>query len=224
PSGVSIPIVAYAVELDGAVLAVDCGLSSRFRGPVLDVAADEGPAAGSRYHPVLDGPTFAEQLGAEGLTAHRTICTHLHVDHAGGAREVGRPVEAAVGEIAAALSDGGGGYPTADLDGVQFVPLHLDRGPVGPFPAHAVLAPGLLALSTPGHSEGSISVFACLGGTWGLVCGDAVYPRADQPQSEAFLGMLRIRRALEELGATLVLAGHDTAALRACAGGAWLGN
>ncbi|MGI8607837.1 MAG: MBL fold metallo-hydrolase, partial [Candidatus Dormibacteria bacterium] len=223
PTGVSIPIVAYALEVGDLLLTIDSGLAPRWRHTPQE-APDDGPAPGMRYRPVLDGPTFAEQLHAEGLEAQRAVCTHLHVDHAGGTRQLGVPVEAAVKEIAAALSNESGTYPIADLDGVQFAPVRFDRGPVGPFPAHGELAPGVLALSTPGHTPGSISVFACLGGTWALICGDAAYPRADEPQSDAYLGMLRIRRTLDEIGGTLVLAGHDTAALRACADGAWLGT
>jgi glyoxylase-like metal-dependent hydrolase (beta-lactamase superfamily II) len=177
-----------------------------------------------RYRSVLDGPTFAEQLAAEGVHLDFAVCTHLHVDHAGGARELGVPVHASSAEIATALGGVAPGYAAEDLQGLELVPVELDRGAVGPFPAHTELAPGLLALSTAGHTPGSITVVACLGATWGLICGDAAYPPADQPESDAYLGMLRIRRALAEIGGTLVLAGHDTAVLRACAGGAWLGS
>lgn len=223
PTGVTVPIVAYVLRAGDMTLAIDSGLGARWRqaGPVGEVP-DDGPAPGLRYRPVLDGPTFAEQLVAEGIHLDQAVCTHLHLDHAGGAGALGVPVGAAADELAAALG-GGGGYPAEDLAGVEFTPILLDRGPVGPFPAHAVLAPGVLALSTTGHTVGSISIFACLGATWALVCGDAAYPRAAEPQSDAYLGMLTIRRALAEIGGTLVLAGHDTTVLRACAGGAWLG-
>ncbi|HEV1996961.1 MAG TPA: MBL fold metallo-hydrolase [Candidatus Dormibacteraeota bacterium] len=224
PTGVSIPIVSYALQTGDLMMSIDSGLAPRWRDAAAHEFPDEGPAPGMRYRPVLDGPTFAEQLAAEGLRPTRAVCTHLHLDHAGGARELGIPVEAAAKEIAAAVTDESGGYPVADLEGLQFTPVVLDRGSVGPFPAYGVLAPGVLAISTPGHTPGSISVFACLGDTWAFICGDAAYPRADEPRSEAYLGMLRIRRALDEIGGTLVLAGHDTAALRACADGAWLGT
>lgn len=223
PTGVSVPIVAYALRVGGDVMAVDTGLASRWRAAPADDAPAEGPSPGMRYRPLLDAPGFAELLSTEGLTPDRLVCTHLHVDHAGGAREVGVAVEAAPEEIAAALADQGREYPAQDLAGLKFAPIALDRGPVGPFPAHGILGPGLLAISTPGHTAGSISVFACLGRTWAFICGDAAYPRAEEPDSEAYLGMLRVRRVLEEIPATLVLAGHDTSALRACADGAWLG-
>jgi glyoxylase-like metal-dependent hydrolase (beta-lactamase superfamily II) len=224
PTGVSIPIVAYVLRAGDLTMTIDSGLAPRWRTAGDDPVADEAPGPGQRYRPVLDGPTFAEQLAAESIVIDRAVCTHLHVDHGGGARELGVPIEASADELAVALGGAAAGYPSEDLAGVPMRPIHLDRGPVGPWPRHAVLAPGVLAIDTRGHTPGSISVFACLGGTWGLVCGDAPYPSADEPGSEAYRGMLRIRRALDEVGGTLVLAGHDTAVLRACADGSWFGN
>jgi glyoxylase-like metal-dependent hydrolase (beta-lactamase superfamily II) len=224
PTGVSIPIVAYVVRVGDLTLTVDSGLSERWRGTTGEPLAEQGPAPGMRYRPLLDGPSFAESLDAEGIRPDRALCTHLHLDHAGGVRALGLPVATSAEELAVALDPAVAGYPRQDLQGLEFAPIVLDRGPVGPFPRHARVAPGLLALDTAGHTPGSISFLACLGTSWALLCGDAVYPVADQPDSAAFLGMLRIRRALAEVGGTLVLPGHDTAVLRACAGGAWLGS
>ena len=224
PTGVTIPIVAYVLRAGDLTMTIDSGLSERFRNAAVTEPVEDGPAPGMRYRPVLDGPSFAEQLAEEGIHADRAVCTHLHKDHAGGVRALGVPVEAAAEELAVALGADAPGYPAEELAGVEFAPINLDRGAVGPFERHAVLAPGVLALETAGHTPGSISIFACLGASWALVCGDAVYPRAEEPQSPAFLGMLRIRRALQELGGTVVLPGHDTTVLRACAGGAWLGR
>jgi glyoxylase-like metal-dependent hydrolase (beta-lactamase superfamily II) len=224
PTGVSIPIVAYVLRAGDMTMTIDSGLAGRWRSATADVVPDEGPGPGQRYRPVLDGPTFAEQLAAEAITVDRAVCTHLHVDHAGGSRELGVPVEVSADELAVALSGEAPGYPADDLAGVALTPVRMDRGPVGPWLQHTVLAPGVLAVATPGHTVGSISVFACLGGTWGLLCGDAAYPPADAPDSDAYRGMLRIRRALNEVGGTLVLAGHDTAVLRASADGSWFGN
>jgi glyoxylase-like metal-dependent hydrolase (beta-lactamase superfamily II) len=224
PTGVSIPIVAYVLQVGDLTLAIDSGLAERWRSTATEAAPDDAPGPGQSYRPVLDGPGFAEQLASEGIRVDRSVCTHLHVDHAGGAGELGVPVEASAEELAEALAGDAPGYPAEDFAGVEFSPIRLDGGPVGPFPRHAELAPGVLALSTAGHTGGSISVFACLGRTWALVCGDAAYPVADQPASDAYRGMLRIRRALAEIGGTLVLAGHDTTVLRACSDGAWLGG
>jgi len=224
PTGVSIPIVAYVVRAGDLTMTVDAGLADRFREPVWEEPPDDGPAPGMRYRPVLDGPSFAEQLAAEGLRPDRAVCTHLHLDHVGGARALGLAVEADQAELAVALGGHRPGYPDADLQGLEFAPIALDRGPLGPFERHTLLAPGMVAVSTPGHTPGSLSVFVCMGATWGLLCGDAVYPRSEEPGSPAFHGMLRIRRALDETGGILVMPGHDTAILRACAGGTWLGQ
>ncbi|MFN2465420.1 MAG: MBL fold metallo-hydrolase [Candidatus Dormibacteria bacterium] len=223
PTGVSIPIVAYVLRAGDLTMAIDNGLAARWRAPS-DEAPDEGLSTGQRYRPVLDGPTFAERLATEGIIVDRAVCTHLHLDHAGGSRELGVPIEASADELAVALGGEVPAYPAGDLAGVPMTPIHVDRGPVGPWPQYAELAPGVLAVATPGHTAGSISVLARLAGRWGLACGDAAYPPADAPDSEAYRGMLRIRRALGEVGGTLVLAGHDTAVLRACADGRWLGD
>jgi glyoxylase-like metal-dependent hydrolase (beta-lactamase superfamily II) len=223
-TGVNIPVVAYVVRAGDVIMTIDSGLSERFRNPVVEEPVEDGPAPGMRYRPMLDGPSFAEQLAAEGIHPNRAVCTHLHKDHAGGVRAIGLPVEVAAEELAAALAGAAEEYPPGELDRLEFAPIRFDRGPVGPFQRHAVMAPGLLAVATPGHTPGSISVFACLGEAWALICGDAVYPRSEEPASAAFHGMLRIRRAREELGGVMVLPGHDTSVLRACAGGAWLGS
>jgi glyoxylase-like metal-dependent hydrolase (beta-lactamase superfamily II) len=224
PTGVTVPIVAYILQVGDLTLAIDSGLAPRWRSTVTGEVPELGPGPGQRYRPVLDGPSFAEQLASEGVRVDRAVCTHLHADHAGGSRELGVPVEASAEELAVALAADAPGYPAEDLAGVEFSPIRLEGGAVGPFPRHSGLAPGVLALSTAGHTAGSISIFACIGQTWALVCGDAAYPVADQPASDAYRGMLRIRRALAEIGGTLVLAGHDTTVLRACSDGAWLGG
>jgi glyoxylase-like metal-dependent hydrolase (beta-lactamase superfamily II) len=223
PTGVSIPIVAYMVECAGTRLVVDCGLGPRWRAADGGEAVpDDGPSPGMRYLPVLDGPSLADQVGDEAFHAQRLLCTHLHVDHAGDAAELKLPVEASRAEIEASR---GPGYSRADLDGLEMAPIDLDPAlPIGPFPASRQIADGVLAIDTSGHTAGSISIFLCIGAAWALICGDAVYPRLDEPTSPAYLGMLRIRRFFDDLDGVMVLAGHDTAALRACAGGTWLSS
>jgi len=57
-----------------------------------------------------------------------------------------------------------------------------------------------------------------------LICGDAVYPRMDEPEVPAWRGMLRISRALADVRALRVLPAHDTTVLRAVDGDAWMGT
>jgi glyoxylase-like metal-dependent hydrolase (beta-lactamase superfamily II) len=236
-TGVNVPILGYLVEARDALVVVDCGLSSRWRGEVeTHIAPDDSPAPGTRYQPELDGPALAEQLETLNLRPDRLLCTHLHLDHAGGATELGLTLEASQAELerlpradADAL-----GIPVRDLAGIATQPIELRDRPLGPFVRSAEIVPGLIAVDTAGHTPGSISFFCCLGapnrsgvdrqrwGTWALVCGDAVYPKLDEPDSPAFHGMLRIRRMLEDWPGMAVLAGHDPGVLRAAAGG-WLG-
>jgi glyoxylase-like metal-dependent hydrolase (beta-lactamase superfamily II) len=184
---------------------------------------EDGPAPGMRYRPVLDGPSLAARARELGFAPGRLVCTHLHLDHAGGARELGLPVEASDTEWAEARA-GGSGYPAEDLAGLTPKPLTLDpTRPFGPFAASAWLAGGALALDTAGHTPGSISVLVRLASGFALICGDAVYPLLDQPGSPAYLGMLRFRRLLAERADVTLLPAHDTSVQRACGGGAWLG-
>jgi len=223
-SGVNIPILGYLVETPDALIAVDCGLAGRWaREPEVHEAPDDSPAPGTRYQPELEGPTFAEQVRALGLRPDRLVCTHLHLDHAGGAAELGLPLEAAAAELerlqrpdAHAL-----GVPVEDLAGVSTKPIALDGPPFGACPRSAEVAPGIFALDTSGHTPGSISIFCCVG-PWGLICGDAVYPKLDEPESPAFRGALRIRRMLQDWPGMAIMAAHDPGVLRA-AGDGWLG-
>ena len=102
--------------------------------------------------------------------------------------------------------------------------IELDpSAPLGPFLASARINTDVIAVDTAGHTPGSISLVACLGAAWVLICGDAVYPRMDDPDGPAWRGMLRISRALADLPALRVLPAHDTTVLRAVDGDAWMG-
>ena len=218
-TGLTVPIAAYLVAAGDDHLLFDCGLAARFAGAhELQRAPDEGPGPGSPYVPELVGPAVAGHLAELSVAPSRLVCSHLHLDHAGGAAELGLTVEAAAEEIERLRSPGaeGMGYPGADLAGVETRALDLDEGqPLGPFPASLPLAPYGMLVATPGHTPGSISLLARTASGPVLLCGDAAYPRLDQPESPAFAGMLRLRRAVESVPGLRLLAGHDTTALRA---------
>jgi glyoxylase-like metal-dependent hydrolase (beta-lactamase superfamily II) len=202
-------------------------------------APEDGPTPGMRYRPLLEGPTLAEGVQALGFEPERLVCTHLHVDHAGGGAELGLPVEAAPAEWAA-VEARAKGYAVEELAGVRRLEvMPRPAEPFGPLPASTWLADGVLALDTAGHTAGSISILFRLGGgdargsgsatagpshlpAWGLICGDAVYPLLDQPESPAFRAMLRLRRLLEELPGLLILPAHDTAIQRAGRALGWI--
>ena len=199
-AGVYVPCVAYLVDSPEGLLVLDCGV--------------ERPP----------GPTVSEQLAEMGLRPHRLLCTHLHDDHCGGARGLGLALEASGPELEA-FHAGAVGYRAELLEGLELRPYTLDPGrPLGPFPASARVADGVIAVDTSGHSPGSTSYLVCIGVSMAFICGDAVYPRLGDQRAPEFLSMLRIRRVAGGGGAGLVLGGHDTQALRACAGDAWLGT
>jgi glyoxylase-like metal-dependent hydrolase (beta-lactamase superfamily II) len=227
-TGVTIPILSYLLDAPGGLFAVDCGLSARWAGGgQVHLGPEDSPSPGTPYMPELDGPGMSSQLATLDLHPQRLVCTHLHEDHAGGAAELGLTLEASAAELrrlaeadAAAL-----GYPVDDLAGVATRAIELDANrPLGPFPATAQLAEGVLAVDTSGHTPGHISVLACIGLAFALICGDAVYPRLDQPGSPAFIGALRIRRAIDEIPGLQLFPAHDTVVLRSGAAEGWLGG
>jgi glyoxylase-like metal-dependent hydrolase (beta-lactamase superfamily II) len=227
-TGVGIPILGYLLDTPTELVVVDTGLSARWRGGGdVHFGPDDSPSPGTPYIPELDGPTLAEQVAQMGLEPDRLICTHLHEDHSSGAAELGLTLEASAVELQR-LADPGAralGYPIDELAAVPTRPVELDPDlPFGPFVASVHLNPDLIALDTSGHTPGSISLLACLGAAWVLVCGDAVYPRMDDRGAPAWHGMLRIARALQDLGGLRVLPGHDTSVLRSVEPGEWLGT
>jgi glyoxylase-like metal-dependent hydrolase (beta-lactamase superfamily II) len=227
-TGIGIPIIGYLLETLEELIVVDCGLSSRRRDGAGEVhlAPDDSPSPGTPYMPELDGPSLAEQVAAMGVKPDRVICTHLHEDHSSGAADLGLPVEASAAEWARAAEPGARelGYPVEELAGVRRRVIELDgSAPAGPFQASARINSDVIAVDTAGHTPGSISLWACLGAAWALICGDAVYPRTDDPTAAAWFGMLRIRRALDDNPGLRVFPGHDTTVLRV-AGDAWLGT
>ncbi len=227
-TGVSIPIIGYLLQTDSELIVVDCGLSPRWRGGgEVHQAFDASLDLDAPYMPELDGQSMAEQVAGMGLKPDRLICTHLHEDHSSDAYELGLTLEASTAEFAALDQPGADrrGYPVSELSGVARRPIVLDPAmPLGPFPASAHVNPQVIAVDTSGHTPGSISLLACLGAAWVLICGDAVYPRMDDPEAPAWLGMLRISRALEDLRGLRILAGHDTTVLRYLDEGEWMGR
>lgn len=227
-TGVGIPILGFLVDTPEELVVVDTGLSARWRGSrVVHLGPDDSPAPGTPYMPELDGPTLAEQVAEMGLKPDRLVCTHLHEDHSSGAAALGLTLEASQAELERLIDPRAEalGYPVSELVGVPTRAVGLDGAePLGPFLASTHLNPDLVAVDTAGHTPGSISLLACIGAVWILICGDAVYPRMDDPDAPAWKGMLRIARALQDLHGLRVMPGHDTTVLRAVQPGTWLGT
>ncbi len=227
-TGVGIPIIGYLLQTPDELVVVDCGLSPRWReGGEIHVGPDDSPSPGTPYMPELDGPSLAERVAEMRVEPDRVICTHLHEDHSSGALGLGLPVEASAMEWARLDEPDAEsmGYPVTELTGVQRRTIELDPSePLGPFGASARINTDVIAVDSAGHTPGSISLLVCLGAAWVLICGDAVYPRMDQPEAPAWHGMLRISRALQDVRALRLLPAHDTTVLRAVDGDAWMGS
>lgn len=225
-TGVTVPVVGYLVEFRDQLMVFDCGLSGRWAGAdESEPAPADNLAPGQRYVPELAGPTMADHVRALGVAPTRLVCSHLHLDHAGGAGDLGLPLEAHREEISRLGSPTASalGYSVEDLAAVELRPLELDRlEAIGPFQAAQRLEGLGIILATPGHTPGSVSLLTRTSLGLTLLCGDAAYPRLDEPDSAAYTGMLALRRAVEDLTDMVVLAGHDTAVLRLCAGDRWL--
>ncbi|MDQ6873496.1 MAG: hypothetical protein M3042_00320, partial [Actinomycetota bacterium] len=115
------------------------------------------------------------------------------------------------------------GYPVDELKAVRTKAINLSRAaPLGPFTASVPINQDVIAVDTSGHTPGSISLVARLSTALILICGDAVYPRMDRPGAPAWLGMLRVLRALQDNAGLRVLPGHDTTFLRAAGPDGWL--
>lgn len=157
PFAPPMPILQWLIEHDGHRILVDTGETAAVR---------DLPFA--RYH-VTEGDELPAALAGAGVTAadlDTVILTHLHSDHADGTVHVAGPV--LVGDEEWRTSTGATGrlrqrITRAPLPtGVDFRPIALDEGPFGTFAAHRRLtADGrVLAVSTPGHTAGHLSVLA----------------------------------------------------------------
>jgi glyoxylase-like metal-dependent hydrolase (beta-lactamase superfamily II) len=152
-----VPILAYLIEHDERRILVDAGERSHVRNLPFAryevTSADELPAA----------------LAAIGLTPEdidTAVVTHLHSDHVDGAGHLRCPVLVHEPEWKAANSRAGrvaqrvtrAPIPRA----VGYQTLSLDQGPFGAFAASRRLTGDgrVVAVSTPGHTAGHISVIA----------------------------------------------------------------
>lgn len=152
-----VPILAYLIEHDERRILVDAGERSQVKNlPFARYAVtadDELPAA----------------LAAIGLAPDDidiAVVTHLHSDHVDGAAHVRCPVLVHDAEWKAATSSAGRiaqRITRAPIpEGVGYQMMALDQGPFGAFAASRRLTDDgrVVAVSTPGHTAGHISVIA----------------------------------------------------------------
>jgi N-acyl homoserine lactone hydrolase len=150
---IRLPLTALVARSEAGWFLFDTGLAP-------EVAAD--PAVYRRWYrwgapelpgpgdPLLDG---LARCGLEPSDLAAVVMSHFHVDHTGGLRHFaeGPPVFVQRAELEFALSPKGEevGYRLEDIgdERIRWQPLDGD----------ADLAPGIRALSTPGHSPGHMS-------------------------------------------------------------------
>jgi N-acyl homoserine lactone hydrolase len=146
-----LPIIAVLVRGDAGWALLDTGISPAFRDPALGEAIyrGRGPDIPGEGHPLVVA------LGIAGLRIEDiavAAVSHLHVDHSGGL-----PL----------LAGGPAGGLPEDYADPAIAWRELD--------GDAPIAPGIDAISTPGHTPGHMSyrVRMCDGTTW-LFAMDAI--------------------------------------------------
>ena len=163
------PILAYLIETPNGRILYDVGC---------DYAKLSTPALQARYFApeafCYGAPTMTEdqrlgshlqRLGLQPQDIDLVFIGHLHFDHAGGLCEVpGCELHVQADELKAALAGSDEAYFLDDFAQAKFT---VQRG-------EYTVAPGIRAVSTPGHTAGHMSLLVELAsGPPILLCGDA---------------------------------------------------
>jgi N-acyl homoserine lactone hydrolase len=163
-----LPIIATLVETGAGWALLDTGISPAFRDPALaePIYRGRGPEIPGDGHPLL-AALDAAGLGIGDIAV--AAVSHLHVDHSGGLPllEHGPPVFIQRRELAFARSPAApaAAYVPDDYAGaIDWRELDGD-GPI---------APGIDAVSTPGHTPGHMSYRVRTGDRTWLLAMDAI--------------------------------------------------
>lgn len=178
-----LPILAWAIEHPEGVIVVDTGETARAR----------DPGYWPRWHPyyrravrvdVEPEEEIGPQLRRCGIGSRdvaMVVLTHLHTDHAGGLRHfrhcrivVHRPEYEAARGLAGAVR---GYLPHRWPSWLEPELIHFEGRPLGPFPSTVALtrAGDVVAVPTPGHTRGHLSVIVMDRGHHAVLAGDATY-------------------------------------------------
>jgi N-acyl homoserine lactone hydrolase len=175
-----LPILAWAIEHPDGTIVVDTGESARVHEPGYLPRWHPYYRLGVRFEIAPDdeiGPQL-ERLGLEPAAVPTVVLTHLHHDHADGLHHLPNArvlVSAREQRAAAGLRGRLSGYLAAHWPaGLTMETLDLAPDPTGAFAAAALLADGVRAVWTPGHTPGHVSIVV-EGDPPLLIAGDASY-------------------------------------------------
>jgi glyoxylase-like metal-dependent hydrolase (beta-lactamase superfamily II) len=186
------------------------------------VVGNEDTRACIVVDPGQEPSPLVERIRSEGWRVEAMLATHAHFDHIGGAailqEATGATLYAPASEIAWLVDPernlsaplAGAGVPVVRLEGVRVAAV------TGGHEFH--LGSALLCvLATPGHTPGSLSLYApTLGATGAVFTGDTLFAgtigRSDLPGGDGARLLTSIRRELLALPPdTVVLPGHGRA-------------
>ncbi|MER8506991.1 MULTISPECIES: N-acyl homoserine lactonase family protein [unclassified Mesorhizobium] len=220
-----LPTFAWAIEHDEGVIVVDTGQAAHLLN-----------GHGRSLHPFFRwevhfriepeeeiGPQL-RGLGIGPRDVKRVVLTHLHMDHdAGLVHFPHSQILAAPSEIDTASGFMGmlrGYLPQRWPDWFNPIRLELDDGPFGQFAASKRLtkAGDVVAIATPGHTAGHLSVLVEDGDATLFLAGDTSYNQALMlagkvdgvgPDTKIAAATLRAVRHLAEQQPTIYLPTHD---------------
>lgn len=219
------PIIGIAAETEAGWLLLDTGIG---RALLEDDAARTGIYASEQQPWGIAEDPFLSALEAVGLQPPDfaiAAVSHLHADHTGGLRHLakaGVPVFVQREELAFARESAG-------LSEAYYRPDYVDAGVEWrELDGDAKLAPGIHALSTPGHTPGHMSYRVDLPetGTWLLAMdaadlaenlNDRVPPGPTADPADATRAEKSLDRLLDEAERidARIVPGHDTVFWRA---------
>jgi N-acyl homoserine lactone hydrolase len=222
---VEFPALAYVLELEQGLMAIDTGLGAHVTAPRRVKGFPPAPFSAREL-----GPQMREQ-GLDPLDVRTVVLTHLDWDHTGGLHHfphaevlLHRP------EHLFGLTRIGRARYRPQLWRHHFTPTvyDLDPEPFGPFPESRALTDHLRILPIPGHSPGQVAVAFDAGDALLLFAADHML-RADwftddiAVRREVMLGTFAKRAARETTRriealvrsrATVLLPAHDRDAPR----------
>jgi glyoxylase-like metal-dependent hydrolase (beta-lactamase superfamily II) len=182
-SGVArFPVGCFLLRTSEQTLLVDAGIGQIPEATARDLAAEGYLFRGGELPSALrEAQVAPEQIDA-------VLCTHLHLDHCGGliSAEGQAAFENAGLWVGRADWDryvlGREGSMTESLRAV--LQERFRRGHVELLTGDRVIAPGVTALATPGHTPGHYSVVVSAGNERAFILGDAVTCPAQLEEAE----------------------------------------